>query len=390
VKLLAVDQDCVHAADRRFWRVLNFFPSCRVVLAVPRIWSEGDRDLVYEPEPSELRVIPMRPVWGGKSHRAFYPALPRIVMREQPDVLYVNAEPESFLGAEAACIKRLLAPRMSLHVMSWRNIDYARGEFPYALSFLNDIAERLVLRTADLCIARNQTAAEIFRRKGFHRSVVVPPALDDTLFTPRPPDPARGAEMATPRAVIGYVGRLVREKGVDLLLQAVASLDLEYSLHIVGGGPEKSALEALAGDLGIAEKITWVPAVPHGQVGRLISAMDILVLPSRTRAHWKEQFGRVLVEAMACGVPVVASDSGEIPHVLEKAGLLFPEGDAGALRTALQRMMTDRDLRESCVREGIRRVSQTYSLASTAEAHYRLFVDTDRRDGRIDKLGRFE
>jgi quercetin dioxygenase-like cupin family protein len=70
-----------------------------------------------------------------------------------------------------------------------------------------------------------------------------------------------------------------------------------------------------------------------------LAQLDALVLPSLTRPNWKEQFGRVLVEAMACGVPVVGSDSGEIPRVIGQAGLSFPEGDAGALRASLAELM---------------------------------------------------
>jgi len=94
---------------------------------------------------------------------------------------------------------------------------------------------------------------------------------------------------------------------------------------LVGGGPERSKLEALAQGLGISARVRWEPWVDSCDVAEYMNAFDVLVLPSRTRRNWKEQFGRVLVEAMACETCVVGSDSGEIPNVVGDTGLIFHE-----------------------------------------------------------------
>jgi glycosyltransferase involved in cell wall biosynthesis len=102
------------------------------------------------------------------------------------------------------------------------------------------------------------------------------------------------------------------------------------------------------------------------------------VLPSRSRPNWVEQFGRVLIEAMACGVPVVGSDCGEIPNVVGDAGLIFPEGDVEALRECLARLMREGDLWADLSRRGRERVLAHFTQAQIAAqtvAVYRRVVD---------------
>ncbi len=91
-------------------------------------------------------------------------------------------------------------------------------------------------------------------------------------------------------------------------------------------------------------------------VPRALAEIDTLAAPSLTQPHWKEQFGRVLIEAMACGVPVVGSDSGEIPQVVGDAGLIVPEGDVAALRAALLHLAEDSSLCERLAHAGRARV----------------------------------
>jgi glycosyltransferase involved in cell wall biosynthesis len=104
-----------------------------------------------------------------------------------------------------------------------------------------------------------------------------------------------------------------------------------------------------------------------------LQTLDLLVLPSRSRPNWQEQFGRILVEAMACGVPVVGSDSGEIPHVIGDAGVVFPEDNVAALTAALRRLQSDADERTALARRGRQRVLAHYTqeqiAAQTADAY---------------------
>jgi glycosyltransferase involved in cell wall biosynthesis len=171
-----------------------------------------------------------------------------------------------------------------------------------------------------------------------------------------------------PTVRVGYAGGLVQEKGVDLLIRACAALDVEWELLIAGEGAEHAALAALAAELGVAARVKFLGRYASSQMPDFYNQLDVLVLPSRTQLNWKEQFGRVLVEAMACEVPVVGSDSGEIPQVIGDAGMIFPEGDVEALAGTLSQLARDPALRGQSGARGRRRVLAHYTMGHVAEA----------------------
>jgi glycosyltransferase involved in cell wall biosynthesis len=171
--------------------------------------------------------------------------------------------------------------------------------------------------------------------------------------------------------VVGYLGRLVPQKGVLDLVEALALLPAHVRLRLIGDGVLRPQLLARAAELGVGERVelvAWTTDVP-AELRRL----DALALPSRTTRSWKEQFGRVLPEAMSCGVPVVGSSSGEIPAVIGDAGLIYPEGDLPALAAALQRLDASPALRADLGRRGRARVLERYTQAALARQYYEVY-----------------
>jgi glycosyltransferase involved in cell wall biosynthesis len=126
-------------------------------------------------------------------------------------------------------------------------------------------------------------------------------------------------------------------------------------------------------ELGLHQRVAIQPAVPSIEVPALLQQLDVLVLPSRTTAHWKEQFGRVLVEAMSCGVAVVGSSSGEIPHVIGDAGIVVAEGDVAMLRSALLNLLHQPALCHELGQRGRARVLQHYTQAALAGKYYDVY-----------------
>jgi len=248
---------------------------------------------------------------------------------------------------------------------TWQNL--AR-RYPWPFSFF----ERDVLRQADAAIAGNGEAVSVWRGKGYRGPMRVIPqfGVDPEEFRPveRPAKAAGAAPF-----VVGYAGRLVAEKGIDLLLRAIAQLPAQVQAHIVGAGPERARLVRLAHELGLSGRVHWTPLVPSAEMPGVFAGFDCLVLPSRTRANWKEQFGRVLIEAMACGVPVVGSTSGEVPNVIGDAGCLFPEGDAAALAEQLRRLWQQPDRRALLAAKGRERVVARYTQRCVAQATIALY-----------------
>jgi glycosyltransferase involved in cell wall biosynthesis len=373
MKVLAVDQDAIFASDRGLWRALSERTDAEIFLLVPAHWRVNGQLINCEPEGSNLHVRPCEAVLAGRSHRAFYPELMRLVREESPDILYVNAEPESFLALQGAHIKSTSGNKLKYILMSWRNIDFKPGGFPYRLARLHDWAEKYSLQKADGCIARNADAASILRKKGFENSVVIPPSVDRSVFFPRTDDERRGEDSDNSWSV-GYIGRIDSQKGIDILLTAVSYLARDISIRITGNGPAKDNLQIQARSLGISDRVRWESAVPHSEVRDRLVRAKALVLPSRTGTFWKEQFGRVLIESMACGVPVIGSDSGEIPNVIGDAGIVVPEGDPQALAAAIKRLCDDEPLRSELIAKGQARVDRRFSIDAVLPLYQNLLV----------------
>ena len=166
---------------------------------------------------------------------------------------------------------------------------------------------------------------------------------------------------------LGYVGRLADEKGLDTLFWSLSTLNDEVRLRIVGDGPARYRLELLAKELGIYERVAFIPPVSHEALSQIYHEFDALVLPSKTTPNWQEQFGRVLVESMACGTPVIGSNCGAIPEVIGNAGIVFPEGNANALADKIMMLQRDIRLRKDLSFKGRIRVEQNFSAERVAQ-----------------------
>jgi glycosyltransferase involved in cell wall biosynthesis len=124
---------------------------------------------------------------------------------------------------------------------------------------------------------------------------------------------------------------------------------------------------------GLTGRVVFTGPQPSTAMPRIMRGLDVLVGPSLTTARWKEQFGRMLVEAMACGVAVIGSDSGEIPNVIGEAGLVVSEGDAGALRAALSRLRDDPGERRRLGALGRARVLELFTQGAIARRTFYVY-----------------
>jgi glycosyltransferase involved in cell wall biosynthesis len=313
-----------------------------------------------------LEVTPIR--LNGNFHLHFYPRLGAALRAFQPDIVHIDEEPYNLATWQALYQARRAGARTLF--FSWQNI-VRRYPPPFSLG------ERWVLNQVDYALMGTASAAQVWRAKGYTGPLRVIPqfGVDPDLFQPqpRPPDAP---------FTIGYFGRFVPEKGLDTLLTAAAHLDgIPWRLQLIGGGPQRAALQVQAETLGIADRVQFDDLLPSAKMPAAYAGLDAFVLPSRTRPNWKEQFGRVLVEAMASGVPVIGSDSGAIPDVIGEAGLIFPEGDAAALAAHLRRLYDDAALRARLIEQGRARVLAEFTHQRVAEATvevYRALIPVDK------------
>jgi glycosyltransferase involved in cell wall biosynthesis len=183
------------------------------------------------------------------------------------------------------------------------------------------------------------------------------------------PAPANGKRPFT----VGYAGRLVKSKGLLDLLAAVRRLPAPVELLLIGDGELRSQLERqpIPGST-----VRVLAGLGHDRMAQGYAQLDVLVLPSRTTQTWKEQFGRVIVEALWCGVPVVGSDSGEIPWLIELTGggLVFPEGDSQLLAAHLHTLRDAPELRRELASSGRAAVERLFSVPAATDRLERLLT----------------
>jgi glycosyltransferase involved in cell wall biosynthesis len=362
-----VSKALVHGAYQRKCEELAALPGVELTVAVPPAWREprvGEQRLERRYTSGyRLEVLPI--ALNGRHHLHFYPTLARLLARLRPDVLH--ADEESFNLATFLAIRAGVAAGVRCCFYNYANIDRFYPP-PFGLF------ERYTFRHAAHAIACNQEAAAIIRRHGYTGPLTVVPqfGVDPDLFAPGPGSAVPDGS-SRPTFTVGYVGRLVPEKGLLDLIEALARLPSCVRLLLVGEGVQRAALQARAATLGLSARVEIRPGLPSTDVPGVLRELDAFVLPSRTTPSWKEQFGRVLVEAMSCGTPVVGSSSGEIPHVVGEAGIVFPEGDIAALAGTLGRLVEDRELQAALARRGRERVLAHYTQAAVAKRYHEIY-----------------
>lgn len=306
-----------------------------------------------------LEVLPI--ALNGRHHIHFYPTLGRALRRLRPEVFHIDEESFNLATFQAMRLGAALGARCCFY-------NYANIERFYPPPF--NLFERYTFRHAAHALACNQEAARIIRRHGYTGPLTIVPqvGVDPELFAPSPQQ-RDGAAF-----VVGYLGRLVPEKGVLDLVEAVARLPQRVRLRLVGNGVQRPVIARRAAQLGLDGRIELLPAVSSIEAPAVLRSFDVLVLPSRTTPTWKEQFGRVLIEAMSCGVPVIGSCSGEIPHVIDDAGLTYPEGDVAALSAAIAHLADDPGARQDLARRGRERVLDRFTQAAIARRHVEVYM----------------
>jgi glycosyltransferase involved in cell wall biosynthesis len=155
------------------------------------------------------------------------------------------------------------------------------------------------------------------------------------------PSPWSPRPAPTGPVIFASVGRLVPERGVDLLLDALARSFGEWRLRVAGTGPSHEALEQQAQRLGLSARIEWLGVMPRDRLPAFWEEVDVLVAASRSTAEWVEPTGAAVLQAMAHGVAPVVSRCGALPDVVGEGGLIIDEGDTAALARAIQGLQAD-------------------------------------------------
>jgi len=343
--------------------------SWEVSAVAPRFFHGDLSPIALQREPGEAsQVEEVRALFSRSAHMFVYGPELREKLARGADLVHSWEEPYVFAGAEVA----LLTPRRVPLVFSTAQNLFKRYPPPFAQ------LERLVVARSAGWVAFGETVKQnLLARPGYARRPAryIPMGVDVELFQP---DRAAGAdflrelgweEQGAP--VVGYLGRFVPEKGVELLRRVLERLTTPWRALFVGGGPLEASLRAWGERQG--DQVRVVTGVPHARVPRALNAMDVLCAPSQTTPRWKEQFGRMLAEGFACGVPVVTSDSGEIPHTAGDAGRVLPEADVESWASALAELLESPERRRELSARGRERAVTRFAWPVVAREHLDFF-----------------
>lgn len=333
-----------------------------VEVVSPRRWNEGGADVhLTDPEPW---VIPTRTI-GRHPYLFLYDPIPivRALRSGRFDVLDVHEEPASLAALELRLLSRVRHARTPMVMYGAQNLD---KRYPWIFRWI----ERNSFRRIAAVYPCNREAGAIFRRRGFRGLVRELPLGVPTADIAVADAPTVDSE--SPDVTIGYVGRLEEHKGVQVLLRALASLPDRFRLRVVGDGAHRGDLERLAGSLGLGDRVEFVGFLPDHLVNCAYAECDLVAVPSQTRPNWVEQFGRVAVEAMAAGVPLIVADSGALPDVADGVAVVVPEADHVAWAEAIERLGDDVAERVRRRDLGLLRASQ-FDWSGVAARHVALY-----------------
>jgi glycosyltransferase involved in cell wall biosynthesis len=346
MRVLIVNSMFANRLYRRAADELGAFDDIDLTMLTVDSWIMNGRNMPFEELAvgSPYKTVVGKAGWRGKENRGFYKSgIARAFRLAKPDVLFLMEEPFSVFALQILTLRAILAPHIPVVFFTWNNLSLEK--FDYRPGFFYRTVARWALPKMQSALTANNDGHQVLRDAGFRGPIkTVGYGVDSAAYS----EP-RTSEAKTLRKrlnidddaiVIGYVGRMLEQKGLDLLVDAFANLrertDKKLNLLLVGSGDEEQAILHQTQARGIADLVRHVPSVAHHEVPDYMHALDILVLPSRRRAMWAEQFGRVLVEAMAAGKMVIGSSSGAIPEVIGSAGFIFEENNAQSLLARLE------------------------------------------------------
>ncbi len=371
-KLLSIGHSYVVALNRRLVNeIARIGKDEWEITAVAPAFMHGDlRSLTFKADSHDICQLEAVPVNLSKRiHFMTYGWRLKKILQQDWDLVHCWEEPYVLAGGQIAW---WTPEKTKLVYSTFQN--YSKQYLP-PFNWL----ESYNMRRATGWIGFGQMVVEALNnRPGYSLPMrLIPPGVDVNHFYPN-----RKAGLETRRSldweekgppVIGYLGRFIPDKGLNLLMQVLDKLEAPWRAMFVGTGPMESLLRAWGERY--PGRVRICTNVQHNDVPQYLNAMDILCAPSQTMPNWREQFGRMLVEAFACGVPVIGSDSGEIPYVIQDAGIVVGEKDELGWVREISELLESPSLRQELAAKGLERARSVYAWPIVARQHLEFFTE---------------
>lgn len=389
MRILAISHACVLGVNRAIYRELAALGHDVAVVTATR-WGEANHAIECEPRRAgDPAVFPL-PLTGRSPRSYGLRGLGAAAEAFNPDIVVLDNDPVSRLALQMGfwCRRRgsaLACISCENQRFDVRSAVRERGMRKGLVTALPKIAVASVARhVVGHVFTINNDGFAMFRDMGFGGVSKIPLGFDPEFFRPDPGARSRvRAELGWDGPLIAYFGRVTPAKGIHVLVRAMAQLaDRPWRLlldRFVENGDEYSrSLAAQIKNVGIEPRILWCNP-SHSAISAYMNAADAVVLPSLSTPQWKEQYGRVAPETMACGTLVLASRSGALPELVGDGGLLFDEGDDKALAAMLAEVIAHPARFDDVRARGLARAQVSLSVKRQAELMGEGFEDLHRR-----------
>lgn len=389
MRILIISHTYVSKYHQEKIEALAKYQDLEIFLMVPEFGIEGGgRKVFLEKRKSDnYKIIPIKTYFSGKWNSYLIKGFKKYLNRIKPDIVHLE---EEYWTNVAWQVKRGLQkmPNTKLILFTWENIYHdwraKKGNLYQKNRFkLFNKIEKKVLKNVDLIIAGNKEATQVLKKKKYGGAVELLPqfGVNDRYFTKKNVGKLKKELNPENCFVVGYIGRVNEEKGIESLIRAVAIIKQKRKLYpqkkvkllVIGNGNYKQEGIELSASLSVEDSIVFLDAVDFNQIVDYYNIMDLMVIPSLTTEEWKEQFGRTIIEAMSCGVPVIGSSSGAIPEVIGEAGVIFQEGKAQILSEKINHLAEDDKLRNTLIDKGLKRIKENFTTEIIAKKTYEIY-----------------
>lgn len=358
-----------------------------IFLMTPEFGIEGGGRKIYleKRKDPNYRIIPVKTYFSGKWNSYLIKRFRYYLRKIKPDIIHLE---EEYWTNVAWQIQKELKkfPNTKLILFTWENIFHnwkiEEKKLYQRLRFnVFNFIEKKVLKRVDIMIAGNQEAAAVLLKKGYKKTIEILPqfGVNQNYFEKKNADGLRAELRLEDFFIVGYIGRITKEKGIEDLIQAASKViynkggRVDVKFLIIGNGPYKPEAEKLVKKLELNDWVIFLAAVDFNRIVDYYNLMDLMVIPSRTTSEWKEQFGRTIIEAMSCAVPIIGSDSGAIPEVIGDAGLIFQEGNTDDLVGKIIKIIDENKLRTDLIANGLKRVRENFTTEIIAKKTYEIY-----------------
>jgi glycosyltransferase involved in cell wall biosynthesis len=353
IDLIVVSHACFAAINRNLYH-LFVQEGVSLEIVIPKVLTFPSGERSAEPPQPEDPPLHYLDLIGTNPRMYRFAFLQELLDRKHPRIILLDNDPVSRLAVQLGKWAKKNDARLFCISNENLPLDIAsaverRGWKAAPAAIVKRIMLQQTKKLVETVFTINRDGERLFKQEGYRNVRLMPLGFDPAYFYPDPVSGSRIREaLRLQHKVVAYFGRLTPEKGIHVLIRALAELrQYAWQLMMDSFDPASSAyhseIKRLLEDAAIVDRVVFIHPT-HAQIAAYMNAADIVVTPSVTIPSWKEQYGRVAAEAMACGKKVIASDSGALPDLLAGHGFVFEEGNAQALKEMLEKLFRETEV----------------------------------------------